>query len=255
MSSFTKNNTARTPFGRNEFRRSTKAEKWEGYTVAAAQQPYITIDGDLQKMLQPGTIMAKITSGIDAGKVGVFQAAGTDEQQTITKAGTWTSGNYTLNFGGGIVTAAIPMASNAAAIQAAVNLVVPSDWGVTISGGPLSTTPVVVVFNGEVGVNRALITVDASGIVGGGTATSAEDTAGSPGATDGRQTAANIVGINGTFLPWQLLEHDEQIAVLYDGTPVQAWCIEYNAAGAPIALSNTTRDAILALPQCKFIFK
>jgi len=64
------------------------------------------------------------------------------------------------------------------------------------------------------------------------------------GATDGRQTAANIVGINDTFLPWQLLERDVEIAVTYEATVVQGWCFERDAAGARVVLSNTTIDAM-----------
>lgn len=36
------------------------------------------------------------------------------------------------------------------------------------------------------------------------------------GVTDGRQTAANIVGINNTFLPWQLMERDVEVACVTD---------------------------------------
>lgn len=62
-------------------------------------------------------------------------------------------------------------------------------------------------------------------------------------ATDGRQTAANIVGLNVTFLPWQTIERDVEISVAYDSTvAVQAWCFEYNTSGVPSALSNTTAD-------------
>lgn len=64
-------------------------------------------------------------------------------------------------------------------------------------------------------------------------------------ATDGRQTAANFVGINDTFLPTQLQYHDCNIAVLRHGTCVQAWCQELNSGGtAFITLTNTTRDAL-----------
>lgn len=66
------------------------------------------------------------------------------------------------------------------------------------------------------------------------------------GATDGRQTAANIVGINDTFLPWQLMHADREVAVCYDAAVVQAWCFERDAAGARIPLTNATRDAIVA---------
>lgn len=140
MSTFVKGGGVGTPFGRNEYLRSTKVFKTESYTVAAASVPARTIDGVAgQKILQPGTVMAKITSGADAGKI-----------------------------------------------------------------GPYSTDTV--------------------------------------GVTDGRSTPANIVGINDTFLPWQLIERDVEISVVYEATVVQAWCFEYTAAGGavPQALSNTT---------------
>lgn len=129
----------RTPFGRNNFLRSTVGYKTESYTCAAASVTAETIDGATdQKVLQTGEVIAKITSGADIGKVGPFQAL----------------------------------------------------------------------------------------------------------VTDGRQTLANIVGLNNTFLPWQLMEHDTEISVIYDATAVQAWCFERNAAGARIALTNTTADAM-----------
>jgi hypothetical protein len=57
------------------------------------------------------------------------------------------------------------------------------------------------------------------------------------GVTDGRQLIANVVGINDTFLPWQLLEHDVDVAVVYEATVVQAWCFE-RENGARIALAT-----------------
>lgn len=142
MSTFVKGGSTTTPFGRNEYLRSTRGTKFESYTVAAASVPARTIDGNAgQKILQPGTVMAKITSGGDSGKIGPFQE----------------------------------------------------------------------------------------------------------GATDGRQTIANVVGIVDTFLPWQLVERDVEVAVLNAGTVVQAWCFEYTTAGGavPQALGDTTAgDAI-----------
>lgn len=64
------------------------------------------------------------------------------------------------------------------------------------------------------------------------------------GVTDGRSDVANIVGINDTFLPWQLLERDVEVAATYEATAVQGWCFERNAAGARVVLSNTTADAM-----------
>lgn len=139
MPGFVKGGSTSTPFGVNEFLRSTKVLQTESYMCAAASVPAKTIDGVTgQKILQPGTVMAKITSGGESGKVGPFQA----------------------------------------------------------------------------------------------------------GVTDGRQTVANIVGLNLTFLPWQLMERDVEISCVYDCVAVQAWCKELDAGGLEIALTNTTADAM-----------
>jgi hypothetical protein len=139
---------AYTPFGKNEFLRSTQDVKYEHYTLAKETVPSRTIDGSAQKILQPGTVLARITSGPSVGKIGPFSAA----------------------------------------------------------------------------------------------------------ATDGRQTLANIVGINGTFLPWQLLERDVEVAVVVEGRVVQAWCIELDASGAEIPLSNTTAAALVAQKSLSILF-
>ena len=149
MASFTKGGSTSTPFGRNEFLRSTQDVKVESYTLAASTVPAQTIDGVAnQKIVQPGTVMAKITSGGDSGKVGPFQAN----------------------------------------------------------------------------------------------------------ATDGRQTAANIVGLCMTFLPWQTMERDVEIGVVYQATAVQAWCFEYTNATTRIALSDTTADAMRGLKRLQVNF-
>lgn len=132
-----------TPFGINEFLRSTQDVKTESYTLAASTVPAQTIDGNPgQKILQPGTVVAKITSGPEAGKI-----------------------------------------------------------------GPYST--------------------DTTGI------------------TDGRSTAANIVGICRTAAPWQLTVGDLEVAVVYEAAVKQGWCIEYTAAKPNgDVLSNTTAAAM-----------
>lgn len=149
MPSFNKGGGTRTPFGGNEYLRSTQDVKKESYTVASGSVAVEVIDGFNQKILKPGELMAKITSGVDIGKVGPFQA----------------------------------------------------------------------------------------------------------GVTDGRQTAANIVGLNDTFLPWQLLERDVEIAVTYEATAVQAWCTERDAAGVRIALTNTNADACRGVKGLDVHFK
>lgn len=143
MPGFTKGGpSSRPPFGINEYLRSTQDLKFEGYTVAASTVPAVTIDGVAgQKILQRGVVMAKITSGVDSGKIGPYS-------------------------------------------------------------------------------------VDTVGV------------------TDGRSSTANIVGINDTFLPWQLMDRDVEVAVVYECTAVQAWCLEQKADLTFQALTNTTADTM-----------
>lgn len=229
-----------TNFGKNVYLRSTKGCQFESYTCAAETIPFETIDGFPQRILQPGTVMAKITSGPDTGKIGPFQASGTAEVQTITPT-TVTAGTFTLTFSGQ-TTAPIAFNATAAVIQAALEAlsnIAPGD--VLAAGGPVNTTPVTITFYGAWIGDAPLMTVSNAGLTG--TMAITVPTPGVAGAADGRQTLANIVGINDTFLPWQLLEGDREIAVLYHGTAVQAWCYELTAAGLRTALGNTTADA------------
>lgn len=265
MSTFTQNKAAREPFGKNAYLRSTKDVKTDSYTFAMSGIPSEVIDGNVEKVLQPGTVIAKITSGPDTGKVGVFQGVGTDEVQRLTKAGTVSGGTFTLTVLGA-TTAAIAFDAVAATIQAAIRLAIANDVtvsdelkaigdGITVVGGPFSgATPVDVTFNGEVAADVAQITANVALLTGAGAGiTPSTTTPGVAGATDGRGDTANIVGIVDTFLPWQLKERDVEVAVVYEATVVQAWCFEYTAAGAPIALGNTTRDAMIALAATKNI--
>jgi len=83
MPSFSTNKAARTPFGKNQYLRSTQDIKTESFTVSAASFPTnVTVDGVAVKVLQPGTVMARIISGGESGKIGVFDAAATDGRQT-----------------------------------------------------------------------------------------------------------------------------------------------------------------------------
>lgn len=141
MPSFNAGGSTSTPFGRNEYLRSVRDVKTESYTVAASTVPSQTIDGVAgQKILQPGTVMAKITSGGESGKIGP----------------------YTLQAG----------------------------------------------------------------------------------VTDGRQTAANIVGVNDTFLPWQLMERDVEVAVVYEAAIVDGRLLELDASGAWAAASAATMTTL-----------
>lgn len=258
MPSFTKGPAYRTPWGDHQWLRSTKGLRFEHYTLAASSMPYETIDGTTQRQLLKGEAIAKITSGVNSGMVGPFQAAGSaaQEVQTITKNGTdtYTAGTYTLTVLGATTTP-IPYNAVAATIQAAVNAALGPLGAVTVTGGPLGTTPVVLTFNAPTG-DVAMSSADVSNVTGQtGAATVAETTKGVAGAADGRQTLANLVGICNTFLPWQLLDRDVEIAVAYVATGVQAWCFERDAAGARIALTNTTADALRSVKGIDILFK
>lgn len=256
MPSFTEPSGVGTPFGRNEFLRSTKILQTESYTLAANTVSAQTIDGVAgQKILQPGTVLAKITSGPDAGKVGPFQPSGTAETQTLTKAGTISGGTFTLSFEGE-VTDDIAFDATSADVQAALEaLSTVRPGGVTVTGGPLNTGPFTVAFKGFSGDLPALV-VDATNLTGTGAGvTVAEGTKGTAGANDGRQTATNIVGLNLTFLPWQLMDRDVEVSVVYECVAVQGWCIEYDADGNAITLTNTTADAMRGTKGLDILFK
>lgn len=249
MPLFTKSAFA-TPFGRNEYLRSTQDIKTDSYTVAASTLPALTIDGFAgQKVLQPGTVMAKITSGGDNGKIGPFQrGAVVNEVQTIN-LGAASAGTVTIGFDGE-TTAAIAFNANAAAVQTALELLSNINVGdIVVTGGPFPALTTLT-FSGAqyTGTNVPEVVVTPSGLTGGTVtvATTVSGGAGAGSATDGRQTAANIVGLCNTFLPWQLVDGDREIAVVYEASVVQARCLEYTAASTVVALSNTTAALMVA---------
>lgn len=257
MPSFVKGGLPRTPFGKNQYLRSTRGCQFTSYTVAKDSVPIQMIDGTQQKLLQSGTVMAKITSGPDSGKIGPFQAAGTAEVQTLTPT-TVTAGTFTITItqpttGLSRTTAPIAFNATAATIQAALialDNVEPGD--VVCAGGPMNTTAVTITYFGNFIGNPAQVTVDGTLLTG--TIAPTTTTPGVAGAADGRQTTANIVGINDTFLPWQLLDRDVEVAVLYVGTVVQGWCFELNAAGIQIACQNATATAMFAQKGMDVLF-
>lgn len=256
MPSFVKGGAAKTPFGRNVYLASTSGCKYESRTVAANTIPVEVIDGFNQKLLQPGTVMAKITSGPDIGKVGPYQAAGTAEVQRVTPSGTWTGGTYTLSFNGQ-TTAPIAYNASAATVQTAFSaLSTVGSGNVTVSGGPLSAALMDFTYGGNLSGDQPALTINTASVTGTApTAAVTTPTPGVAGAVDGRQTLANIVGLNDTFLPWQLLERDVEIAVNYMCTAVQGWCFELNAAGVRIAVQNATADAMRSVKGMDITFK
>lgn len=258
MPSFDKGGAVIGTFGKNVYLRNTGSCQFESYTLAAASVPSEVINGSYQKILQPGTVLAKILVGPDAGKVGPYQASGTAELQTVTPT-TVTAGTFTLTIinpvtGVSRTTAPIAFNATAAQVQAALEVldnVLPGD--VLAAGGPANTTPVTLTFYGNYAGNPAQVVVDNTALTG--TMAVTTTTPGVAGAADGRQTLANIVGLNDTFLPWQFLERDVEVAAMYIGTAVQAWCFELNAAGARITLTNTVADAMRSTKGLDVTFK
>jgi hypothetical protein len=245
-------NPFNTPFGKNVYLRSTRGIQTKSAMLAADTIPARTIDGwGNQKVLQPGTVLAKITSGPDTGKVGPFQAGGTYEVQTLTKGGTWSAGTYTITVLGA-TTAALAFNATAAVVQTAVRAALAAAEStyadsITVTGGPLSTTALTFTYVGPFGLNTSEVTADITNVTGTSpTVAAATTTAGVAGAVDGRQTLANIVGICDTFLPWQTIFRDVEVSVVYEAAVVQAKCIELNAAGVEIALTDTTAAEMFA---------
>ena len=260
MPSFTRGGASLGTFGTNRYLRSTVGCKFESYTVAAATVPFETFgDGSRGKVLYQGTAMAKITTGPDTGKVGPYQAAGTAEVQTITPT-TVTAGTFTLTITNpqtGVARTTAPVAWNATqatllAALVALDNVEPGDLqlggAATVNAGAITVT-----FYGNFIGNPAQMTVDNTNLTG--TLAVTTTTPGVAGALDGRQLTANLVGLNDTALPWQLLESDREIAVAYIATAVQGWCFELNAAGTRIALTNTVADAMRSVKGMDITFK
>lgn len=257
MPDFVAGGSTSTPFGRNEYLRSVRDKKTESYMFAADTLPARTIDDVAgQKILQMGVVLAKITSGPNSGLVGPFQggtagAAAVNEVQTID-LGSASAGSVTISFDGE-TSGAIAFNATAAAVKAA--LVAMSNFDsadLTVTGGPFPAA-VSLQFKGKyAGTDVAQITATPSGLTG-GTVTITTDTPGSPAAgqsaaaTDGRGDLANIVGLCDTFLPWQLMERDVEVAVTYECSAVQNWCLEYTSDdedSVPGALSNRTALAM-----------
>jgi hypothetical protein len=252
MASFTKSGTP-SAFGKNNYKRSTVGMKFNSYTAAAGAQPLaVVVDGSRQKILQPGTCMAKITSGPDTGKVGPFQAVGTADRWTMTPGGTWSAGTYTVTVGS-ITTAPIPYNAILSVLQSALDAAFGAG-SIVAGGGPQNTTATTYTSGGNYSGPQT-VTLNIASVTGTSpTNAPVHTTTGVAGSLDGRSVTTNIVGLNETFLPWQLLEHDTEIAVLYDGTVYQAWCIEYDLNGLPIVLQNATATAMVAQKAMSITF-
>lgn len=97
---------------------------------------------------KPGTIVAKVTGWDGKKRVKEYTGAGgVAEVQTLTVTGTPTGGNVVVNYEG--ESATIAWNSTSAQAQTALNAMnsLAADGGVTVTGGALPGTPLVVTFN------------------------------------------------------------------------------------------------------------
>ena len=261
MPGFTKGPSYRTPFGKNVPYRSTRGIRDESYTFSADSFPITMVDGEPTKVLQPGMVIASITSGDNAGKVGVYQGtAGTAEVQTLTEGTAITAGTFVVEIFGvdtddldyDITAADLQTALQAAAADAADPTLADLADDIVVTGGTIDTTPFTITFGDSFAVDVPEVTVDVTNLTG--TITVATGTAGVEGALDGRELTANLLGINKTFLPTQLLHRDVEISVMYTGSFVQANCYELDADGNLLALTDTVRDAMRSTVSMDLLF-
>ena len=75
------------------------------------------------------------------------------------------------------------------------------------------------------------------------------------GATDGRGDVDNLVGVNDTFLPWQLLRRDVEVGVCYEGTLRQDRCFVRDSDGKRIPMTDAVADALVAKKNLSISFR
>lgn len=249
MPDFVKGPNWNTPFGKNVYLRSTRGLRTISRMVAADLVTAHTIDNWAgQKMLQPGTVMAKVTSGDDVGAIGPYQPASGDATLALAITGTPTGGTFTLTLAGDTTAAIVhnPLSSDIQIALEALENVSPDGEDLTVTG---SGTSFSVVFTAGGRYDGVTPTLSATSSLTGGSSPAvgvSTSTAGgtSSGATDGRQDALNIVGINDTFLPWQLMRRNVEVAIVVDCLAVKANCLMYDHSGNDVALDDATADAI-----------
>lgn len=264
MPSFTGGPDFRTPFGINVWLRSTQDIKTVSRTVAASTITSVTIDGFAnQKSLPKGMVLALIATGADAGKVGPYQPASGADVTTVSITGTPTGGTFTLTLAAegsppdgifsqaGVTTAAIAFNATATAVKNALEaldgVTVGQDF--TVTGGPGPGTPYVITAKAGGAFDEIPLTWTHTDSLTGGASPAvaiAHTTpgGGTAGATDGRADPRNIVGINNTFLPYQLEYRDVEVACVYDAAAVAAWVLMYNSAGVPVPIDVETERAL-----------
>lgn len=117
------------------------------------------------------------TNGIDPAVPAAY-AAKNEVNNIAVYSGTVSGGTFTLTFllrnGVTFTTAAIAFDAVAATIQTAIDTASPASVGdghIVITGGPMTTTPLVITYSGAsvAGQNHAQVTADGASLTGGGT--------------------------------------------------------------------------------------
>lgn len=75
------------------------------------------------------------------------------------------------------------------------------------------------------------------------------------GASDGRGDAANIVGINNSYVPWQLLHRDVEVAAVYGASVVTPNVTMRDADGERVPVDAATVTALQGRSDIHIIWK
>ena len=185
---------------------------WEGGVACAAlaQGTYlVTFQNDLgyRDVAAMTTNATSLTGGAGTATVATVTAGSgyANEQQFLTRSGTVSGGTYTLAYSGQ-TTSAIAYDATAATVQAA--LIALSNIGIgDVSVTGTAATALVVTFQGALaGTNVGALTVDNTGITGGGTVVVATAVGGT--GASGTHRAFDATGTDGRQKARAVLEFD-----------------------------------------------
>lgn len=163
--------------------RSDGKEAWSDQSLFADEVDFVnTLIGNGAPVIQGQSSLVAYLCYLSCGQEVV--TGGTNAVQTLTASATYATGGsfkliLTLLNGLTFTTAAIAWNATAVAIVAAIQAAMPGPWAVTgptpsitATGGPISTTPVVLTFAGPLAAQPIpLFTVDATLLTGGTTPT------------------------------------------------------------------------------------
>lgn len=213
--------------------------------IAGLPAPTISIKLPASKTLFAGQALAELV--------------GNNEVQLLTPGGTISGGTWTITFGGQ-TTSALAYNANAAAIQAALELLSTVGTGnVSVTGGPISSGSVTLTFQNALGnTNVAQVTVGTGSLTGTApTLTPSTTTAGSAG-TQGTFDVVDLTATSGQQLPKALLEWDVETDAngkvkMENGRVVEATSAYVGGAFNTADLTGVTAAVLAARPGSRII--